>query len=171
MKVNLEAIMKFIGEVKKDPSLALKTKTVSGDCNFKDGEPHYAATVVFPKGEAVLSSDQLPFMGGTGMAPDPILYCLYGTASCFAGTMMLIIAQRNLQVDSLKVTVQNKLNLNKPLGLGEARLVEGVWITLEYTGTATQAEMDSAVLEAEETCPGAYCVRNPIPLTTTVKKV
>jgi len=171
MKTNLSAIMKFAGEVQKDASLARKTKTLSGECNFKAGEPHFSATLEYSLGKTTIHSDQQPFMGGAGSAPDPIQYCLYGTASCFAGTMMLIIAQRGLKVDSLKVTVQNKLNLTKPLGLGEAPVVEGVWINLEYAGEATQAEMESAVKEAEETCPGAYCVRNPIPLTTEIRKI
>ncbi|MBU0508567.1 OsmC family protein [bacterium] len=170
MKVNLSAIMNFAGEVQSDKNLARKTKTVSGTCNFADGQPHFEAVLEFPKGKATLPSDQPPFMGGGGLAPDPILYCLYGTASCFAGTMMLIIAQRNLKVDSLKVSVQNKLNLLKPLGLGEAPLVEGVTISLEYSGAATQREMDEAVAEAMETCPGAYCLKNPILTSAEIKK-
>ena len=170
MNVNLSAIMKFIGEVKKDNTLARKTKTVSGTCNFADGQPHFEAVLEFPKGKLALHSDQLPFMGGAGTAPDPILYCLYGTASCFAGTMMLLIAQRGLKVDSLKVTVQNQLNLLKPLGLGEAPLVEGVTISVEYAGAATQREMDEAVAEAMESCPGAYCLKTPIPVSAEAKR-
>lgn len=170
MNVNLSAIMKFIGEVKNDNTLARKTKAVSGTCNFADGQPHFEAVLEFPKGKLALRSDQLPFMGGAGTAPDPILYCLYGTASCFAGTMMLLIAQRGLKVDSLKVTVQNQLNLLKPLGLGEAPLVEGVTISVEYAGAATQREMDEAVAEAMESCPGAYCLKNPIPVTAEAKR-
>lgn len=170
MKVNFPAIEKFVADVKNDASLAIKTKIVEGSCNFEQGQPHYTATLEFPSGKTTLVCDQPPFMGGGGTAPDPLLYCLYGTASCFAGTMMLIIEQRKLKVDSLRVRVQNKVNLTRPLGLGEAPIVEGVWIGMEYTGEAGQGDMDSAVKEAMETCPGAYCVTHPIPLTAEIHR-
>lgn len=170
MKVNLQAVMNFIGEVKKDKSLAIKTKTVSGECNFTEGQPHFTAVLEFPGGKGTLASDQPPFFGGGGTAPDPLLYCLYGTASCFAGTMMIIIAQRGLSVDSLRVTVQNKVNLARPLGLGDDPIVEGVWIQAEYAGAATDAQMKEVVDEATQTCPGAYCLTHPIPLHVEIRK-
>lgn len=171
MKVNIPALEKFAADVKSDPGLAIKTKVVEGPCNFEPGQPHFSATLEFPSGKLTLTCDQPPFMGGGGTAPDPLLYCLYGTASCFAGTMMLIIEQRKLNVDSLHVRVQNKVNLTQPLGLGKAPIVEGVWISMEYTGDAGQGDMDAAVKEAMDTCPGAYCITNPIPLTAEICRI
>ena len=170
MKVNLQAVEKFAREVQADGELARKTKTVSGEGNFRAGEPHFTATLEFPAGKALLESDQLPLLGGAGSAPDPILYCLYGTAACFAGTVMLLLAQRNIALESLRVTAQNRLNLHKPLGLGEAPIVEGVWISVDYMGGADEAAMAAVVAEAVETCPAAWCLTHPIPLTTVVNK-
>ena len=170
MQVNLSAIMKFAGEVQENPSLAIKEKSVSGECNFADGQPHITATLEFPQGKLTLSSDQPLFFGGGGSAPDPLLYCLFGTASCFAGTMMTIIAQRKLSVDALHIKVGNKVNLLRPLGLGDAPVVEGVWIEMTYRGAASEEEMNEVVKEALETCPGAYCLTHPIPVKAQVKK-
>ena len=170
MQVNLSAIMKFAGEVQKDPQLAVKEKSVAGECNFAEGQPHLTATLEFPKGKLTLASDQPVFFGGGGTAPDPLLYCLFGTASCFAGTMMVIIAQRELKVEALNIAVKNRLNLLRPLGLGEAPVVDGVWIGMTYRGEATQDQMDEVVSEALATCPGAYCLTHPIPVTAKIWK-
>ena len=170
MQVNLSAIMKFAGEVQENPSLAIKEKSVSGECNFADGQPHITATLEFPQGKLTLSSDQPLFFGGGGSAPDPLLYCLFGTASCFAGTMMVIIAQRKLSVDALNITVKNRINLLRPLGLGDAPVVEEVGIHMTYRGAAAESDMNDVVKEALESCPGAYCLTHPIPVRAEIKK-
>jgi uncharacterized OsmC-like protein len=170
MKVNLSAVTKFAGEVEKDLSLAVKEKSVSGECNFAEGQPHLSAVLEFPKGKLTLGSDQPLFFGGGGSAPDPLLYCLFGTASCFAGTMMVLIAQHGLKVDALNITVKNRVNFLRPLGLGEAPVVDGVWIGMAYRGAASQDEMDEVVSEALATCPGAYCLTHPIPVTAEIRK-
>jgi uncharacterized OsmC-like protein len=168
MQINFKAVETFVADVKQDPNLALKQKQILGQCNFKDGQPHFEATVEFAKGSTVLTSDQPPFMGGGGTAPDPILYCLYGTASCFAGTMMMIVAQHGLQVNRMAVTAYNQVDLTKPLGLGDHAIVTKVGLRVQYSGTASETEMQAAVDEATETCPGAYCVTHKIPLETSL---
>lgn len=169
MKVNLQAIQKFAAEVEKNPAAGTKEKFVTGECNFGEG-PHFAATVEFAQGKATLTADNPPFMGGEGSAPDPVNLCLMGTASCFAGTMMAIIAQRELKVDKLTVSAHNRVNFHRALHLGIRPPVEAVWLKLDYSGEATQADMHAAMNEAIETCPGAYCISHPIPLTAEVRK-
>jgi uncharacterized OsmC-like protein len=170
MKVNLQAIMNFIGEARLQPSLAVKRKEVSGECNFAEGQPHYSATVEFANGQMELKSDQPPFGGGGGTAPDPILYCLFGTASCFAGTMMTIIARRGLKVDSLHVSAENRVNLSLPMGLSHAPIVESFSLRAEYSGEASEVEMNEVVKESLETCPGIYCLKNPIPINAEINR-
>jgi uncharacterized OsmC-like protein len=169
MKVNLQAIEKFAAEVEKNPAAGTKEKSVAGECNFGDG-PHFSATVEFAQGKTTLTADNPPFMGGSGSAPDPVNLCLFGTASCFAGTMMAIIAQRGLSVHKLTVSAHNRINFHRALHLGNRPPVEEVWLKLEYSGDATQSDMHVAMNEALETCPGAYCISRPIPLTAEVRK-
>ena len=170
MKVNLQAIEKFAAEIQQNPAAGTKEKTVTGECNFGAGA-HFSTTLEYAQGKATVSVDNPPFMGGEGSAPDPLNMCLTGTASCFAGAMMTIIAQRGLKVEKLTVTASNRMNFHRALGLGDKPVVEKVWLKLQYSGSATQAEMESAMQEAMETCPGAYCVTNPIPLSAEVEKI
>ena len=169
MKINLSAVQKFAADVQTNPVAGVKEKSVTGECSFEHG-PHFSATVEFVQGKMTLTSDNPPFMGGSGTAPDPINYCLFGTASCFAGTLMTVIAQRCLNVDKLTVSAHNRVNFHRALGLGKQPPVEQVWIKVEYSGEAAQSEMHDAVNETMEACPGAYCVSHAIPLSAEVRK-
>jgi len=40
-------------------------------------------------------------MGGEGLAPDPIQYCLYGLAACYAGTFAGLAAAQGVSWRSL----------------------------------------------------------------------
>ncbi len=169
MKINFSAIEKFAADVKANSAAGVKEKSVTGECSFGDG-PHFSATVEFAKGKTTLTADNPPFMGGGGVAPDPINYCLFGTASCFAGTLMTVVAERGLAVDKLTVSAHNRVNFHRALGLGKQPPVEQVWLKVEYSGAASQSEMHAAVNESLEICPGAYCISHAIPLSAEVKK-
>jgi uncharacterized OsmC-like protein len=169
MKVNLPAIEKFAAEVQQYPTKGTKEKSVAGECNFADG-PHFSATVEFAQGKATLTADNPPFMGGEGSAPDPVNYCLFGTAACFAGTLMTLIAQRGLDVNKLTVSAHNRISFHRALGLGKQPPVDEVWLKVEYSGAATQAEMHDALNESLEICPGAYCINHAIPLSAEIRK-
>lgn len=169
MRVKLEAIKKTVEAIQASPEEAYRDKVLEGTCNFNDG-PHFEAVLDYPGGSVTLTSDQPPFLGGGGAAPDPLLYCLYGSAACFTGTIMTVIAQRELKVDSLKLTARNRVNLSRPLGLGDEPPVEMIVFTLTYTGQASEVEMKRALEETLRTCPAAYCLTNPIRLETEIKR-
>jgi uncharacterized OsmC-like protein len=169
--VNVEAIQKYAKEVEQDASLARKEKVVTGTWNFAEGGHQYEATVEFRAGSAALRSDQAPFMGGGGNAPDPVQYCLYGISSCYAGTVMAIAAMEGIRIKGLKVTARNRLNLEKALGMSEGPIIQGVTLTVEAaTDKGVSFEEVKRVAKlAEERCPGIECMRREIPHTIEVK--
>jgi uncharacterized OsmC-like protein len=168
--VNREGIQIFAKEVEQDPSVAQKEKVVSGSWNFEEGNPQYEASVEFPTGSATFRSDQAPFMGGSGLAPDPVQYCLYGISSCYAGTLATIAAMEGVELKNLKVTAKNRINLQKALGLSEEPIIQGVTITVEaepVDGVSLEEVKRVAAL-AEERCPGMECMKREIPHTIEV---
>src|SRR3989338_7787303 len=90
----------FVDEVKKDKTKALKTKNVE--------------------------ADGPPFMGGSGIKPDPVQYCLFGLAACYAQTFASVAAEKGIKLNKLKVAAENKVNLIKALGLSDEPIVEKV---------------------------------------------
>ncbi|MBS3129214.1 OsmC family protein [Candidatus Woesearchaeota archaeon] len=161
--VNLEKAGAFVEEVKQDKSKALKVKKVEGIGNFEDGKTQFTATLNHPQGSTVIEADGPPFLGGSGIKPDPVQYCLFGLAACYAQTFASIAAEKGIKLNELKVSVENKVNLSKALGLSDEPIVERV--KLQVNASSEDGDnLDVVKRLAEERCPGVYCLTNPIKL-------
>lgn len=161
--VNLEKAGAFAEEVKQDKSKALKIKRVEGTWNLKEGNVQFSSTLEHANGTTVIEADGPPFLGGSGIKPDPVQYCLFGLAACYAQTFASIAAEKGIELNKLKVAAENKVNLSKALGLSDEPIVEKV--TLEVNASANKGEnLDEVKKLAEQRCPGVYCLTNAIKL-------
>ena len=171
MKINnvdMEKAGAFIEEVKKDKGKSLKVKRVEGTWNMEDGKVQFASTLEHANGSTVAEADAPPFLGGSGVKPDPVQYCLFGLAACFAQTFVSIAAEKGIELKKLKVSVENKVNLSKALGLGNEPIVERVKLLVEVSDVDKDKLKEIEQL-AKERCPGVYCLTNPIKLDVEIK--
>src|SRR4030067_1463848 len=166
--MNLEGLQIFMEDAKKDLSKAKKSKKIECSWNFDEGKPQIESKIQHPKGETVLRVDFAPFMGGEGLAPDPIQYCLFGLAACFAGTFMSTATMMGIKIQSLKVSAENMVDLSKSLGLTNNPIVERVKIIATVKSDGKEEQLREIEKIAHERCPGVYCLVNPIPLETEV---
>jgi uncharacterized OsmC-like protein len=169
--VNLQGMMSFIEQAKSDPSVLKKQKRIEGVWDFQEGHPQFKATLAYPNGERVIEADLAPFMGGAGLAPDPIQYCLYGLAACFAGTFMALAAADGVTLKSLRVVAENQVDLTRPMGLGDKPVVEKVMIKLIADADTSDTKLRELERLTRERCPGVYCLTQPVPLETRVDRV
>jgi len=169
--MNLEGLKMFMEEVKQNLPKAKKSKKVECSWNFDEGKPQIEAKVQHPKGETILRSDFAPFMGGEGLAPDPIQYCLFGLAACFAGTFMSMATMMGIKIDGLRVSAENFTDLSKILGLTNNPIVEKVKIVANVKSDAKGEQLKEIEKLANERCPGVYCLVNPISLETELLSV
>lgn len=167
--VNVDKIRKFFEEIKENPDKAKKSKKIEGEWNFNEEKPQFRSKIDFQNGSAEILADSPDFMGGSGIAPDPIQYCLFGLASCYAATFSSIASERGIKLSKLKVMAENKVNLSRTLGLSKEPIVEEVKLTLEISSDANKKEIIEIEKLANEHCPGVYCLTNPIKLLTEVK--
>jgi len=167
--INLEKAGAFVEEVKKDKGKALKVKRVEGTWNFEDGKAQFISTLGHANGLTVAEADAPPFLGGNGIKPDPVQYCLFGLAACFAQTFASIAAEKGIKLDKLQVAAENKVNLSKALGLGNEPIVEGVKLLVEVSDIDKDKIKEIGQL-ARERCPGVYCLTNPIKLDIEIKQ-
>ncbi|MBI2652945.1 OsmC family protein, partial [Candidatus Woesearchaeota archaeon] len=103
-----------------------------------------------------------------GIKPDPVQYCLFGLAACFAQTFASIAAEKGIELKKLKVAAENKVNLSRALGLSNEPITEGVKLTVEVLSKADKSILKEIENLAKERCPGAYCLTNPIKLDIEV---
>jgi len=165
-KMNLEEMKIFMEGVKQDLSKAKKSKRIECSWNFDEGKPQIESKVQHPKGETILRSDFAPFMGGEGLAPDPIQYCLFGLAACFAGTFMSIATMMRIKIQELKVSAENFTDLSRTLGLTNNPIVEKVKIITTVKSEVKEEQIKELKKLAHERCPGVYCLVNPIRIET-----
>ena len=168
--VDMEKIDQFIEEVKKDSSKAIKTKKVSGEWNLKEDRPQFQAELEFASGKETVFSEQAPFMGGEGKKPEPIQYCLYGLCACYAATFVSLANMEGVSLKSLKVSAENQIDLSPALGLSENPIVQKVKIALLVASDASPDKLKEIEKLALARCPGVYCLTQPIPLETEMKK-
>jgi len=161
--INLDKAGAFVEEVKKDKSKAIKVKRIEGGWNFNDGKPQFASTLEHANGSTIMEADGPPFMGGSGVKPDPVQYCLFGLAACFAQTFASVAAEKGIELTKLKVAAENKVNLSRALGLGNEPIVERVKLIVEVSDVDKDKIKEIEQL-AKERCPGVYCLTNPIKL-------
>jgi len=164
--VNIVAMQESVEAMKKDPTQAKKVKQVGGQWVFQEGTPQFRAEVEFPKGKEVLQADFPPFLGGGGLKPDPIQYCLYGLAACFAGIFAAVAAMEGVDLKKLSVVAESKLDFSSVFGLTDNPPVEGIELTVTVSSDATPEKIQEIDRLARERCPGVYCITNPIPLKT-----
>jgi uncharacterized OsmC-like protein len=164
--INAEAVLKFLEEVKQNPLAAKKAKRLEGEWVLAEGQPQFRATVEFPGGTQVLESDFAPFMGGWGKKPDPIQYCLYGFAACYASTFAAVATMEGVILKKLRVAIENKVDLSRSLGLSKNPAVEEVQVTMTVEADASREKIEEIERLALERCPAVYCLTNPIPLKT-----
>lgn len=162
--VNLYEIQKFVAEAKNNPQAFVRKKKVIGDWNFVEGQAQFKSEIQYPHGNITLEADHADFMGGTGIKPDPIQYCLMGTCACFAGTYATIAASENVVLTRLRVSAENEVDLSKAMGITNNPMVRKVQITVEIESNADEKKLKEIEKLAMERCPGIYCLSNPIPV-------
>ncbi len=169
--INLEGLKIFMEEVKKDISKAKKNKKIECSWDFDDGKPQIESKIQHPRGETFLHADFAPFMGGEGLAPDPIQYCLFGLAACFAGTFMSMATMKGIKIEGLNVSAENFTDLSKTLGLTDHPIVERVKIVATVKSDSKEEQLKEIEKLTNERCPGVFCLVNPVPLETELVKI
>ena len=162
--INLDKSKAFVEEVEQDKSKAIKIKKVEGIWNFEEGNPQFISTLGHANGSTVVEADGPPFMGGAGIKPDPVQYCLFGLAACFAQTFASIAAEKGIELKKLKVAAENKVNLSKALGLSNEPIVEKVKLSVEVLSEADKNRLKEIEELAKQRCRGVYCLTNPVKL-------
>ena len=168
--VNLAAIESAARDAAADAATALQQVALSGEWQHEQGAPQFRGTIPFPGGEVEFTCDFPPPLGGSGAAPNPLAYCFWGGLACYAMTYALEAAREGVELTALRATVSADVDLSRALGASDRPPVEGIDWLLEVESDASDEVLERLRLVADERCPGAYCVRNPIPLETRVAR-
>lgn len=167
--INMQEIGKFVALIENDASAAKKTKSVKGSWVFEEGKPQFVSKLGYPNGEIVLNSELPNFAGGWGNSPDPIQYCLYGLAACFAATFAANAAGEGIELKKLEVTAENSIDMRKMLGLSDENIIQKIKFVVDAEGPSGD-QLEKLLALARERCPGVECITRQVPLDAELKK-
>lgn len=169
--VNVEAVEATAAKAASDPAAVINPIKFEGVFQTRDGAPQFRGTIPFPGGETIFEADFPPPMGGTGSAPNPLAYCFWGGLACYAMTYAQEAARQGVELRALRARVTTDVDLSRALGVTENPPVDRIDWSLEVDADAGSDKLDELKRFADERCPGAYCIRNPIELHTSVTVV
>jgi uncharacterized OsmC-like protein len=87
-------------------------------------------------------------------------------AACYAGTFVSLATMEGIALRTLKIAVENKVDLTRTLGLSSNPIVEAVEVTLTVASDVSREKLERIEALAKDRCPGVYCLINPIQLMT-----
>lgn len=167
--VNVEAVEKTAATAKADPGSVVQHVAFDGEWQIAPGAPQFRATIPIPNGEPVVfEADFPPPMGGTGSAPNPLAYCFWGGLACYAMTFAQEAARQGVELRGMRAHIETDVDLSRALGVTDNAPVQHIDWRLDVESDASAETLDELKRLSDEHCPGAYCIRNPIDLRTSV---
>ena len=168
--VNVRAVERTSEAAVADPAAVVQAVAFGGEWDTTPGHAQFRTEIPLPNGETVtFEADFPPPMGGTGSAPNPLAYCFWGGLACYAMTYAQEAARAGVELRALRARVAADLDLRRALGVSDAPPVERIDWHLEVDADAAPEALAEIKRRADENCPGAYCIRNPIELETHVE--
>lgn len=164
--VNLAELEQTIDKARHDPGALRQPVELGGQWQIEHGTPQFRGTISYPTGEVEFACDFPPPMGGNGLAPNPLAYCLWGGIACYAMTYATEAARDDVQLAALRGTITTEIDQTRSLGVTDNPPVEQVTWSLHVEADAPDEVLQRVKARADERCPGVYCMRNPIHLTT-----
>lgn len=168
--VRLDRLRETARKVAADPQAGTMQVEMEGLWHFEEGHPQYSSVLATPSGPVEVVADFPPQFGGWGKAPSAVQYCMYASTACFLSTFALVAAQEGVELRSLKVKLAARLNMQRFLGVGQAPVIESFRWTVMAETDADDATLERVRVLAEERCPATWCLRNPIPVESGVRR-
>jgi uncharacterized OsmC-like protein len=125
-------------------------KVIQGEYNL-EGAPTFLGEVQTDHTKFILASDEPAILGGLGVHTSPFTYVLYGTMACFASTLAVMCAQKQVPLKTLKITGKVHYDIGPLLTDSDWPLVKELILEVEADKNIT-----SIVEEAQAKCPSVY---------------
>ncbi len=166
--VDVDRVKQTVAAVQADPGQAKRRNAVEVTWQFDEGQVQMVGTAMVEGKPVTLEADSPTFLGGGGRRPGPIPYCLFGFATCYAGTFAGVAAEQGVRLTRLKVTAETTVDFTRALGIGDTPPSEGLRFVVEAEADGGREVLERLKTAAYERCPGVYCITHAMPLAVTL---
>ncbi|HUG55484.1 MAG TPA: OsmC family protein [Candidatus Limnocylindrales bacterium] len=176
--VNVTQLVDTIGLIKGTPSLAkfsFRAETVweSGGRSRTRIESFAGAGQESKHAKAYeLQGDEPPVLLGTDTAPNAVEAVLHAIGSCVAVGYAYNAAARGIDIEELRFESEGELDLHGFLGLSETVRpgFERIRFAATVKSSASREALEELCEYVQRTSPVLDIVRNPVPVTVTLRK-
>jgi uncharacterized OsmC-like protein len=169
-RVNLDAFNRTVEGAKEDPESARKTVKVEGTWRLEEKGPQFESELKYENGRVILYSDEPTFLGGGGLFVNPLQYCVYGVASCFAATFAKWAAVEGVVLEEFTIVAEARLDMSTSFGLDKKPILEGMTLSLDVKSESSKEEIDRIREITMERCPAYYCLTEAVSPEIEVSK-
>jgi len=161
-RVNLEAFNKTVEEAKKDSTSALKSLKVEGKWRLGENGSQFESELKYENGRVILYADEPSILGGGGTSVNPIQYCLFGIASCFAATFAKWAAIEGVELEELTITAEAHLDMSISFGVSDNPILDKMILSVSAKTESSKEEVDRIRQITMERCPAYYCLTESV---------
>jgi hypothetical protein len=115
--VDLTELEQTIDQARNDPGALRQPVNLDGQWQTEQGSAQFRGTISYPAGEVEFACDFPPPMGGSGAAPNPLAYCLWGGIACYAMTYATEAARDGIELTALRGTIRTEVDQTRALGV------------------------------------------------------
>lgn len=170
--IDLSKLGATVERFKANPELAKKVNKVEGEWILNKTEgPQFRAKIQTESGDVILEADQPSSLGGSGSALGPMIYCLYGVASCYLATFASVAAERAIELKSLRIAAEAHIDLSQTMGLTQNPIAEKVMFKVKVESDIPDEKIEEVKRLAEERCPAVFCLTKPINVDIRVENI
>lgn len=117
-RINIDRFCETIQNAKNDFSKSKKIIEFEGNWEIGRTGPQFSAKINTENGgEFLIRSDEPVALGGSGSAPNPVQYGLYGISACYAAAFVKWISMEGIIVNKFKVKVKADMDIAASLGI------------------------------------------------------
>lgn len=146
--VDLVTVERSKADFEKNDGHHYVEKKVVGEYRL-EGSPSFAAEVHTDHSSFTLSSDEPVILGGAGIHVSPFTYVLFGTVACFATTVAMKCAEKQIQLEKLRVSGTVHYDIGPMLSSADWPLVNELILEVE-------SDKDIAQIVSDAKCPSLF---------------
>lgn len=169
-RIRLDPFDKTVKEAEKDPSSALKSLKVEGRWRLGENGPQFESELKYENGRVILFADEPTILGGGGMAVNPIQYCMFGIASCFAATFAKWAAKEGVELEELAITAKADLDMSISFGVSDNPILDKMTLNVSVKTEASDEEVERIREITMERCPAYFCLSEAVAPEVSVEK-
>jgi uncharacterized OsmC-like protein len=175
--VNVEALLNAREALTATPAAAQFAWRT--ECQWVNGT-HSQSTVksFFGLGEEqshrktfTFDADHPEIFASQDQGPTPVEYVLVGLASCLTAGVAAVAQHRNIQLRSVKATIEGDMDLQGILGIDSnvRNGFSGIRVNFEVDADASTAEIEALVAQSQKRSAVFDVITNPTNVTVSVK--